>query len=107
MAINETIVTGRKFRYLINEATKLWQRISFWTKACDVEFDDGQTAEEKLGAINGITDSLASTSSNTALAASAGKNLQNQITQISNTLNNLGTQVTMTLDGTTLSITII
>lgn len=49
MAINETIVTGRKFRKLVDEATKLWQRISFWTKASDVEFDDGKTAQEKLG----------------------------------------------------------
>ncbi len=105
MAVNETIVTGRKFRYLLDEAGKLWQRISFWTKACDVEFDDGQTAEQKLGAINGITDSLASASSNTALSAAAGNNLQNQVTQITNTINNLGTQATMTLDGTTLTIT--
>lgn len=49
MAINETIVTGRKFRKLVDETTKLWQRISFWTKASDVEFDDGKTAQEKLG----------------------------------------------------------
>lgn len=49
MAINETIVTGRKFRKLIDETSKLWQRISFWTKASDVEFDDGETAQEKLG----------------------------------------------------------
>lgn len=49
MAINEEIVTGRKFRKLVDEAAKLWQRISFWTKASDVEFDDGQTAEEKIG----------------------------------------------------------
>ena len=55
MAVNESIVTGRKFRKLIDEATKLWQRISFWTKASDVEFDDGQTAETKMGAIKGIT----------------------------------------------------
>lgn len=49
MAINEQIITGRKFRKLIDETTKLWQRISFWTKASDIEFDDGRTAEEKLG----------------------------------------------------------
>ena len=53
--INEQIVTGRKFRKLIDEANKLWQRISIWTKASDVEFDDGQTAETKMGAIKGIT----------------------------------------------------
>ena len=49
MAINETIVTGRKFRKLVDETTKLWQRISFWPNASDVEFDDGETAQEKLG----------------------------------------------------------
>lgn len=58
MAVNEQIVTGRKFRKLLDEATKLWQRISFWTKATDVEFDDGQTAESKMGAIKGITTDL-------------------------------------------------
>ncbi len=55
MAVNEQIVTGRKFRKLIDEATKLWQRISFWTKSSDVEFNDGENAETKLGAIKGIT----------------------------------------------------
>ena len=58
MSVNEQIVTGRKFRKLLDEATKLWQRISFWTKATDVEFDDGQTAESKMGAIKGITTDL-------------------------------------------------
>lgn len=55
MAINEKIVTGRKFRRLIDKDSKLWQLISCWTKASDVEFDDGNTAEQKLGNINGIT----------------------------------------------------
>lgn len=77
--INEQIVTGRKFRKLIDEATKLWQRISFWTKASDVEFDDGSTAETKMGAINGITDSLVSTSSNIAASAKALSQLNNKL----------------------------
>lgn len=55
MAVNEKIVTGRKFRRLIDRDSKLWQLISWWTKASDVEFDDGKTAEQKLGDINGIT----------------------------------------------------
>ena len=79
MAVNEQIVTGRKFRKLVDEATKLWQRISFWTKASDVEFDDGSTAETKMGAINGITDSLASTSSNIAASAKALSQLYNKL----------------------------
>lgn len=53
--MKETIVTGRKFRRLADEAQNLWQRISFWTKASDLEFDDGKTAEAKVGSINGIT----------------------------------------------------
>lgn len=53
--VNEVIVTGRVKRRLIDQAAKLWQRLSYWTKASDVEFDDGKTAEQKLGDINGIT----------------------------------------------------
>ncbi len=58
MAINEKIVTGRKFRRLINKEAKLWMRMSWWHKASDCEFDDGRTAEQKLGNINGITSNL-------------------------------------------------
>lgn len=109
MAFNEQIVTGRKFRKLVNETTKLWQRISFWTKACDVEFNDGTTAETKLGAINGITNSLVASNDNIALSSTAGKNLQDQITSLQeqiNTINNkLGTQVTYSVSESTLIIT--
>lgn len=77
MAINETIVTGRKFRKLVDETTKLWQRISFWTKASDVEFDDGETAQEKI------------------------ENLQTHVTQLENSIDS---SPQMTLDGTTLTI---
>lgn len=61
MAVNETIVTGRKFRKLIDAANKQWQRISFWHKASDCEFDDGDTAETKVGAIKGLTSDLNTT----------------------------------------------
>ena len=86
MAINETIVTGRKFRKLIDEATKLWQRISFWGVATDVEFDDGENAETKFGAISGITDSLTSTSSNVAASAAAVKALNDKIVELNSDL---------------------
>lgn len=49
--VNEQVVSGRKFRKLIDEASRLWLRISFWTKACDVEFEDGETAETKFANI--------------------------------------------------------
>lgn len=86
MAVNEQIVTGRKFRKLIDEANKLWQRISFWTKASDVEFNDGKNAETKFGAINGVTDSLTSTASNIAASAKAVKTLNDKVTQLSSNL---------------------
>lgn len=54
--INETVVTGRKFRKLIDEATRMWQRISFWTSASDVEFSDGATLESKFGALTNQVD---------------------------------------------------
>lgn len=93
MAVNETIVTGRKFRKLIDAATRQWQRISFWHKASDCEFDDGKTAEEKLGAINGITDALNTNRSDITLSAKAGKSLQDQFTQLSTNTNNQITQI--------------
>lgn len=81
MAFNETIVTGRKFRKLIDIVNKTWQRISFWTHSSDVEFTDGKTAETKVGAIDGITDSLASNSSRIAASAKAVNSLSNDLAQ--------------------------
>lgn len=61
---------------------------SLWTSSQTVEMNDGNTAETNLGAIKGITSSLASTSSNYALSASAGKNLQDQVSTLNTNLNN-------------------
>ena len=83
MAINEQIVTGRKFRKLIDEANKIWQRISFWTKATDVEFNDGKTAEQKLGTINGITSDLNCEDPTIAASARSVKTLNNTINNMS------------------------
>lgn len=51
----ENIVTGRKYRILTDAAQQLWDRVSFWSKASDTEYNDGKDAETKNGAINGIT----------------------------------------------------
>lgn len=53
--VNEVTTIGNAYRRLIDKAAKLWLRISYWTHARDVEFDDGKTAQEKVGNINGIT----------------------------------------------------
>lgn len=84
--VNEQIATGRKFRKLIDEVNKIWLRISFWTKAIDVEFNDGNNAETKFGAINGVTDSLTSTASNIAASAKAVKTLNDKVTQLSSNI---------------------
>ena len=57
MVVNEVIVSTYN-RRLIDKAAKLWQRFSCWTKASDVEFSDGKTAEQKLVNINGISSDL-------------------------------------------------
>ena len=80
MALNETISTGNKYRRLKDASTKLWQRLSFWTKASDVEFDNGATAEASLGNIQGITDSLNSNSSTVAASAAAVNTLNSKLT---------------------------
>ena len=67
----EVVKTGKIYRILSDEVNKIWDKISFWNKASDTEFNDGKNAETKLGAINGITDSLNSTSSNIAASAKA------------------------------------
>ena len=82
MAINETISTGNKYRRLKDATTKLWQRLSFWTKASDVEFDNGATAETSLGNIQGITDSVNSNASNIAASAAAVNKLNSNIGNI-------------------------
>lgn len=40
---------GKAYRILIDSASDLWHRISFWTNASDVEFEDGKSAQEKIG----------------------------------------------------------
>lgn len=57
-------------------------RISFWTSANDVEFDDGRTLQQKLGTIDGITDSLESNDLKSALAAKAGKVLNDRVNEL-------------------------
>lgn len=81
MAVKEEIITGRKWRRLIDKVAGLWQRISYWTHSTDVEFEDGKNAETKVGAIDGITDSLVSTSSNIAASAKALSQVNNNLAQ--------------------------
>lgn len=79
--VNEVIITGKKHRRLIDKAAKLWQRISYWTKACDVEFDDGKTAQEKVGAINGITSDFTYGKSDIAASSLLTKKIKDDLNE--------------------------
>lgn len=43
--MTENIVTGKKYRILTDATQDIWDRISFWTKASDVYYDDNSNAE--------------------------------------------------------------
>ena len=97
MAVNETIVTGRYFRRCTDAANKVWQRISFWHKASDCEFDDNKNAQTKVGAIKGITTSTSVTETGYAADMTTVKNLQTQIDELNS---NLGAKLLWTNEST-------
>lgn len=97
MAVNETIVTNRYFRRCTDAANKVWQRISFWHKASDCEFDDGSTAQTKVGAIKGITTSTSVTETGYAADMTTVKGLQTQIDELNS---NLGAKLLWTNEST-------
>lgn len=84
--INETIKKGRKYR--VKDKTG-WTRFSFWTKGSDVECDDGRSVEEKVGAINGITDDITSNASDMAASIKAVKKVHDTA---QNSIKNLNIQ---------------
>ncbi len=87
MAINERIQTGRKLIKLIDEDSRLWLRVSFWTKASDVEFDDSETAETKFANMASRINEIAAS-------------FQNGVNKIYNKLKGLGfTPATNSPDG--------
>lgn len=94
--MKEQIVTGKKFRILADVTSRLWHVISFWTKAQDVEFNDGTNAQSKLGNIVGISDSLTSTASNVAASAKAVKIINDKVV---NQIGNLNNQISIAQEG--------
>ena len=43
--MTENLVSGKKYRILTDAVNDVWDRISFWTKASDVYYNDNTTAE--------------------------------------------------------------
>lgn len=69
-----------------------YKLLSRWTSSQTVHMGDGtddtDTVEYRFGTMKGITSSLATDNDEYALSASAGKNLQDQCTQLNQSLNN-------------------
>lgn len=67
-----------------------YKLLSRWTSSQTVHMGDGtddtDTVEYRFGAMKGITSSLATDNDEFALSASAGKNLQDQCTQLNQSL---------------------
>ena len=82
MAVNEEIVTGKKFRRLIDVATNKWRRYSFWNKAKDTECEDGTDVETKVGAIKGITTSTNVSETGYAADAKTVSEINQSLTKI-------------------------
>lgn len=92
-------VKGRTYRVLADNTpgSFVWNQLSFWTAASDVEFEDGVDAETKLGAIQGITTSTAITTPGYAADASVATALYKKTSQFLNATLAVGsTQVTFT-----------
>lgn len=84
MAVNEEIVTGKKFRRLIDIATNKWRRYSFWNKAKDTECEDGTDVETKVGAIKGITTSTNVSETGYAADAKTVSEINQSLTNLKN-----------------------
>nr|DAF44919.1 MAG TPA: hypothetical protein [Siphoviridae sp. ctCIv11] len=67
-----------------------YKLLSRWTSSQTVHMGDGtddtDTVEHRFGAMKGVTSSLATDNDEYALSASAGKNLQDQCTQLNQSL---------------------
>ena len=57
----DTVSTGHFWNRCIDAVNKKFETYSFWHKASDCEFDDGENAQTKVGAIKGITSDLNTT----------------------------------------------
>ena len=52
--MKENIVTGKKYRVLINEKDDEWDRVSFWTSSADVECENGEDMETRSEKLQGV-----------------------------------------------------
>lgn len=79
----EIITKDRKEYNIWDKVNNVWNRLNFLTNAKSVDFDDGKTAQNKLGAINGITSDLSGEAEDIAASIKCVNQLNNSLTPIS------------------------
>ena len=88
-----SIVSGyKKFKKYILTSSG-FQLVSHWTKANTLEFDDGKTAQDKLGAIDGISSSRESNSDKIAASTALVSELNSDLGGLSFYEDNTGKYV--------------
>lgn len=45
--MREVVLNGQFYRILVDSVNKIWARLSYWTKASDVQFEDGSYLQDK------------------------------------------------------------
>lgn len=77
--MSDTVVS-KVYRILRDSSSSAWDKISFWTKAVDVEAADGKTLETKIGAIDGVTSDVSSESTKYAASIKSVHDLNSNLT---------------------------
>lgn len=93
-------IVSKVYRVLTDVSSRVWDKISFWCLAKDVELANGKNLETTCGSITGITSSLTSTSTTMAASASAIKQLNDKIADLNSNLGANEVCVPMTITGT-------
>lgn len=53
---NEVIKKNQYYRVLSDVTSQIWDRISFWTHASDVHFDDNSSVQDNIGDLRGVVE---------------------------------------------------
>lgn len=77
------IKKGKKYN-IFDKINNVWNQLSIWTHADDVEFSDGKTASTKVGALNGITSDLSGESETVAASIKCVNQLNSSLTDLAN-----------------------
>ena len=82
----EIITKDRKEYNIWDKINGVWNRLNFLTNAKSVDFDDGKTAQNKLGAINGITSDLTGEAEDIAASIKCVNQLNSSLEEAKNSL---------------------